>query len=26
VQFDGKNLCLNGKPVRTGIVSEGEVH
>jgi methionyl-tRNA synthetase len=22
----GKNLCLNGKPVRTSVISEGEVH
>ncbi|MCL2066107.1 MAG: methionine--tRNA ligase [Treponema sp.] len=26
VQFDGKNLCLEGKPVRTSIIPEGGVH
>ncbi|MCL2044378.1 MAG: methionine--tRNA ligase [Treponema sp.] len=26
VQFDGKPLCLNGKPVRTGIIKEGKVN
>jgi methionyl-tRNA synthetase len=26
VQHGGKNLCLNGKPVRTSIIPEGEVH
>jgi methionyl-tRNA synthetase len=26
VQSGGKNLCLTGKPVRTGVISEGEVH
>jgi methionyl-tRNA synthetase len=26
VQSGGKNLCLNGKPVRTAVIGEGEVH
>jgi methionyl-tRNA synthetase len=26
VQSNGKNLCLNGEPARTSIISEGEVH
>ncbi|MDR0444631.1 MAG: methionine--tRNA ligase [Treponema sp.] len=26
VQSCGKNLCLNGKPVRTSIIPEGEIH
>jgi hypothetical protein len=26
VQSGGKNLCLAGKPVRTSIISDGEVH
>jgi methionyl-tRNA synthetase len=26
VQSDGKPLCLNGKPVRTSVIGEGEVH
>jgi methionyl-tRNA synthetase len=26
VQSGGKNLCLNGNPVRTNVISEGEVH
>jgi methionyl-tRNA synthetase len=26
LQSGGKNLCLAGKPVRTSIISEGEVH
>jgi methionyl-tRNA synthetase len=26
VQSGGKPLCLNGKPVRTGIIGEGELH
>jgi methionyl-tRNA synthetase len=26
VQSNGKNLCLDGIPVRTSIISEGEVH
>ena len=26
VLADGRNLCLNGKPVRTGIVQEGKVN
>ena len=25
IQFNGKNLCLSGKPVRTGIIGEGKV-
>jgi hypothetical protein len=25
VQVGGKNLCLNGKPVRTEIIGEGKV-
>jgi methionyl-tRNA synthetase len=25
-QSGGKNLCLNGKPVRTSVISNGEVH
>jgi methionyl-tRNA synthetase len=26
VQSNGKNLCLDGKPVRTSVIPEGEVH
>jgi methionyl-tRNA synthetase len=26
VQSGGKNLCLNGKPVRTSVIAEGEIH
>jgi len=26
VQSDGKNLCLGGKPVRTGVIREGKVN
>jgi len=26
VLYNGKRLCLDGKPVRTSIISEGEVH
>jgi methionyl-tRNA synthetase len=26
VTYGGKNLCLDGKPVRTAVVPEGEVH
>ncbi|MCL2192828.1 MAG: methionine--tRNA ligase [Treponema sp.] len=26
VQSDGRNLCLNGKPVRTSIIQEGKVN
>jgi methionyl-tRNA synthetase len=26
VQSGGKNLCLDGKPVRTNIIGEGEIH
>jgi hypothetical protein len=26
VQSGGKNLCLAGKPVRTSVISDGEVH
>ena len=25
-QYDGAPLCLNGKPVRTGVIGEGNVH
>jgi methionyl-tRNA synthetase len=26
VTCGGKNLCLDGKPVRTGVISDGEIH
>jgi methionyl-tRNA synthetase len=26
VQSGGKNLCLDGKPVRTSVIGEGEIH
>jgi len=26
VTHNGKNMCLNGKPVRTSVISDGEVH
>jgi len=26
MQYNGTPLCLNGKPVRTSVIREGEVH